>query len=194
MNSILVGTDGIARCWWSGNDPLYQKYHDTEWGVEIRGDHEMFERISLEAFQSGLSWITILKRREGFRAAFAGFDPAIVSRFTDLDRQRLMEDTGIIRNRAKIAATIQNATIVAAMMADRPGQLSDLIWGHAPTPRLSPPASMVDVPATTPESVALSKALKKLGFAFVGPTTAYAHMQAVGVVNDHVAGCHRAMS
>lgn len=193
MSSILVGADGVPRCAWSGTDPLYQHYHDTEWGVEVRGDQEMFERISLEAFQSGLSWITILKRREGFRAAFAGFDPTAVSRFTETDRQRLMEDTGIIRNRAKIAATIQNATIVAAMMTEQPGQLSNLIWDHAPAPRTSAPSSLSAVPASTPESVALSKALKKLGFAFVGPTTAYAHMQAVGVVNDHVAGCHRAM-
>ncbi len=192
MTSVVVGADGLARCAWSGTDPLYQEYHDTEWGVPVHGDREMFERISLEAFQSGLSWITILKRRDGFRRAFAEFDPEAISAFTDVDRERLMADTGIIRNRAKIDATIRNATVTAALMRESPGALTELIWSMAPTNRLGPPAQLSDVPAITPESRALAAALKKLGFAFVGPTTAYAHMQAVGVVNDHVADCHRA--
>ncbi|MEY5017610.1 MAG: hypothetical protein RL431_659 [Actinomycetota bacterium] len=192
MTSVIVGVDGLARCAWSGTDPVYQEYHDTEWGVPVHGDREMFERISLEAFQSGLSWITILKRRDGFRRAFAGFDPETVSLFTDVDSERLMADTGIIRNRAKIEATIRNATVTAALMRESPGALSELIWSVAPADRNGPPAQLSDVPAITAESKSLAAALKKLGFAFVGPTTAYAHMQAVGVVNDHVAGCHRA--
>ncbi len=192
MTSVVVGADGLARCAWSGTDPLYQEYHDTEWGVPVHGDREMFERISLEAFQSGLSWITILKRRDGFRRACAGFDPEAISAFTDVDRERLMSDTGIIRNRAKIDATIRNATVTAALMRESPGALTELIWSMAPTNRQGPPDQLSDVPAITPESRALAVALKKLGFAFVGPTTAYAHMQAVGVVNDHVADCHRA--
>lgn len=190
MSALLVGDDGISRCWWCGTDPLYVEYHDTEWGVPVHGDREMFERLVLEAFQSGLSWITILKRRETFRAAFAGFDPHIVAGFGPADRERLMNDPGIIRNNAKIDATIHNAAIVANMMDSEPGALDDLIWSHAPK---SNPTRIerTDIPAVTPESVALAKALKKRGFRFVGPTTAYAHMQAVGVVNDHVAGCHR---
>lgn len=190
MSALLVGADGISRCWWCGTDPLYVEYHDTEWGVPVHGDREMFERLVLEAFQSGLSWITILKRRETFRAAFAGFDPHIIAGFGAADRERLMNDPGIIRNNAKIDATIHNAAIVATMIDTEPGALDDLIWSHAPktNPRRVDPT---DIPAVTPESEALAKALKKRGFRFVGPTTAYAHMQAVGVVNDHVDGCHR---
>ncbi len=190
MTALIVGSDGVSRCWWCGSDPLYVDYHDTEWGVSVHGDREMFERLVLEAFQSGLSWITILKRREGFRRAFANFDPHIVAGFGPADRDRLMNDSGIIRNNAKIDATIHNAAVVADMMDREPGALDELIWSHAPAsnPRRT---SRDDIPAVTPESEALSKALKKLGFRFVGPTTAYAHMQAVGVVNDHVDGCHR---
>lgn len=190
MTALLVGEDGLARCWWCGTDPLYVDYHDTEWGVPVHGDREMFERLTLEAFQSGLSWITILKRRETFRAAFAGFDPHVVAGFGPVDRERLMHDPGIIRNNAKIDATIHNAAIVADMMEREPGVLDELIWSHAPKtkPRR---ATRADIPAVTPESEALAKALKKRGFRFVGPTTAYAHMQAIGVVNDHIAGCHR---
>ena len=189
MTALLVGEDGLARCWWCGSDPLYVNYHDTEWGVPVHGDREMFERLSLEAFQSGLSWITILKRRETFRSAFANFDPHVVAGFGPADRARLMNDPGIIRNNAKVDATIHNAAIVATMMDTEPGALDDLIWSHAPksSPRR---VTRADIPAVTPESIALAKALKKRGFQFVGPTTAYAHMQAVGVVNDHVDGCH----
>ena len=190
MSALLVGEDGLARCWWCGTDPLYVEYHDTEWGVPVHGDREMFERLTLEAFQSGLSWITILKRRETFRVAFAGFDPHVIAGFGPVDRDRLMNDPGIIRNNAKIDATIHNAAIVADMMDREPGALDDLIWSHAPKsqPRRR---DRGDIPAVTPESQALAKALKKRGFRFVGPTTAYAHMQAVGIVNDHVDGCHR---
>jgi DNA-3-methyladenine glycosylase I len=190
VTALLVGEDGLARCWWCGTDPLYVDYHDTEWGVPVHGDREMFERLTLEAFQSGLSWITILKRRSTFRSAFAGFDPNSVAGFLPVDRERLMNDPGIIRNNAKIDATIHNAAIVADMMDREPGALDELIWSHAPksTDRR---ATRADIPAVTPESEALAKALKKRGFRFVGPTTAYAHMQAVGVVNDHVDGCHR---
>jgi DNA-3-methyladenine glycosylase I len=190
VTALLVGEDGLARCWWCGTDPLYVDYHDTEWGVPVHGDREMFERLTLEAFQSGLSWITILKRRETFRAAFAGFDPHVIAGFGPADRERLMNDPGIIRNNAKIDATIHNAAIVADMMDREPGALDEIIWSHAPksTDRR---ATRADIPAVTPESEALAKALKKRGFRFVGPTTAYAHMQAVGVVNDHVDGCHR---
>lgn len=191
MTSLVVDSDGVARCWWCGTDPLYVNYHDTEWGVPVHGDREMFERLVLEAFQSGLSWITILKRREGFRAAFADFDPHVIAGFGVKDRDRLMNDRGIIRNNAKIDATIHNAAIVADMIDREPGALDDLIWTHAPSTHRRPTGPH-DLPAITAESEALAKALKKRGFRFVGPTTAYAHMQAVGVVDDHVEGCHRA--
>jgi DNA-3-methyladenine glycosylase I len=189
MTALRVGTDGLARCWWCGDDPLYVEYHDTEWGVPVRGDREMFERLVLEAFQSGLSWITILRRREGFRAAFANFDPHVIAGFGPADRARLMADPGIIRNNAKIDATIHNAVIVATMMDSEPGALDELIWSHAPTEPHSAIRDIADIPAFTAESIALATALKKRGLKFVGPTTAYAHMQAVGVVNDHVDGC-----
>ena len=188
--ALRLGTDGIKRCWWCGDDPFYVEYHDTEWGRPVHGDQEMFERLVLEAFQSGLSWITILRRREGFRSAFANFDPHAVARFGDKERKRLLTDTGIIRNAAKIDATIHNAGIVADMMDREPGALDELIWSHAPKTARKPIREAADIPAVTKESEALAKSLKRLGFKFVGPTTAYAHMQAVGVVNDHVAGCN----
>jgi len=188
MTALRMGSDGVARCWWCGDDPLYVNYHYTEWGVPVHGDREMFERLILEAFQSGLSWITILRRREGFRAAFANFDPHVIAGFGPTDRARLMADTGIIRNNAKIDATIHNATIVANMMDTEPGALDELVWSHAPEGPRSVIRDVADLPAFTPESVALARALKKRGLKFVGPTTAYAHMQAVGVVNDHVFG------
>jgi DNA-3-methyladenine glycosylase I len=189
MTALRVGSDGTGRCWWCGDDPLYVKYHDTEWGVPVHGDREMFERLVLEAFQSGLSWITILRRRDGFRAAFANFDPHVIAGFGPADRARLMNDTAIIRNAAKIDATIHNAALVANMIDTEPGALDALVWSHAPAGRQTPIRDRDEVPAVTPESVSLAKALKKRGFKFVGPTTAYAHMQAVGVVNDHVDGC-----
>ena len=173
-----------VRCAWATSAPDYVAYHDQEWGRPLRGDTALFERISLEAFQSGLSWITILRKREAFRSAFAGFDPATVAAFDGTDVARLLADAGIVRNRAKIEATIANARATL----DLDGGLTDLLWSFAPE-RQPVPATMGDVPATTPESVAMAKALKREGFRFVGPTTAYALMQATGTVNDHVADC-----
>ena len=183
----LPGPDGRLRCPWGVATEDYTAYHDDEWGRTVRGDDALFERLSLEAFQSGLSWLTILRRREGFRAAFAGFRIAEVARFTEADRERLLADPGIIRNRAKIDAVLANARVAARW---EPGELDALVWSHAPDPDGRPvPRTLADVPAVTPESTALSKALKKRGFRFVGPTTAYALMQACGLVNDHLADC-----
>ncbi|MBP8535828.1 DNA-3-methyladenine glycosylase I [Streptomyces sp. MK37H] len=188
---VVEGPDGLPRCPWGLESETmadYRVYHDTEWGRPVHGDDALYERVSLEAFQSGLSWLTILRRREGFRAAFADFSIKKVAEFTEADEERLLADPGIIRNRAKIAATIANARAAAALA---PGELSELIWSHAPAPDGRPvPRTFADVPAITPESTALSRDLKKHGFRFVGPTTAYALMQACGLVNDHLADCH----
>ncbi|WP_308199769.1 DNA-3-methyladenine glycosylase I [Aeromicrobium wangtongii] len=173
----------IVRCPW-GDDPAMTAYHDTEWGRELRGDRELFERLSLEAFQSGLSWAVILRKRERFREVFGRFDPQAVAAFGEPDVERLLTDPGIVRNRRKIEATISNARAVLEL--DQP--LSDLLWSFAPGPRPAP-RSAADVPATTPESVAMAAELKRRGFRFVGPTTAYALMQATGMVNDHLADC-----
>ncbi|MFE1265211.1 DNA-3-methyladenine glycosylase I [Streptomyces albogriseolus] len=182
-----LGPDGLSRCPWALSAPDYLAYHDEEWGRPVHGDDALFERLSLEAFQSGLSWITILRRRPGFRAAFAGFRIADVAEFTDADRERLLTDTGIIRNRAKIDATLANARVLAGW---EPGELDALIWSHAPEPAARPaPRTLADVPAVTEESTTLSKTLKKRGLRFVGPTTAYALMQACGLVNDHLRTC-----
>jgi len=182
-------TQGIRiRCAWAESTPEYRDYHDTEWGVELRGDAALFERLSLETFQSGLSWLTILRKREAFRRAFRHFVIADVAAFDDSDLARLMLDAGIVRNRAKINATIANAR--AAL--DVRGGLSELLWSFAPRAPQPRPATLADVPATSPESVELAKALKRRGFSFVGPTTAYALMQATGMVDDHVANCWRA--
>ncbi|MBN6036698.1 DNA-3-methyladenine glycosylase I [Amycolatopsis sp. 195334CR] len=185
----LVGADGVSRCAWGNSAPDYAEYHDKEWGFTLRGSQALFERLSLEAFQSGLSWIVILRKRPAFRAAFADFDPAAVATFDDDDVDRLLGDAGIVRNRSKILATIRNARAVQEL--DQP--LDELLWSFAPSssPR---PATMEDVPAITPESRAMAKTLKKLGFAFVGPTTCYALMQATGMVDDHVRSCFRATS
>ncbi|QKV92722.1 DNA-3-methyladenine glycosylase I [Streptomyces sp. NA02950] len=187
----VTGPDGLPRCPWGLESVTmadYRVYHDTEWGRPVHGDDALYERICLEAFQSGLSWLTILRRREGFRAAFADFRIAKVAAFTEADEQRLLADPGIIRNRAKIVATIANARAAAEL---DPGELDELIWSHAPDPDGRPvPRTTADVPAITDESTALSRALKKRGFRFVGPTTAYALMQACGLVDDHLAGCH----
>ncbi|MFI8087318.1 DNA-3-methyladenine glycosylase I [Streptomyces sp. NPDC086080] len=182
-----TGEDGLPRCPWALSTPDYVTYHDEEWGRPVHGDDALFERLSLEAFQSGLSWLTILRRRPGFRAAFADFEIAKVAEFTDTDRERLLADAGIIRNRAKIDATLANARLLATW---EPGDLDTLIWSHAPDPDGRPaPRSLSDVPAVTPESTALSKELKKRGVRFVGPTTAYALMQACGLVDDHLETC-----
>lgn len=186
-SGAVPGPDGALRCPWGLSTEDYIAYHDNEWGRPVHGDDALYERLCLEAFQSGLSWITILRRREGFRAAFAGFKIASVAEFTDEDRERLLADPGIIRNRAKIDATLANARV----LADWPeGELDALIWSFAPDPASRPaPRALSDVPAITPESTALSKALKKRGIRFVGPTTAYALMQACGLVDDHLADC-----
>jgi DNA-3-methyladenine glycosylase I len=180
MATVAIGEDGLARCSWAVG-PEYVAYHDEEWGRPVRGDDPLFEKISLEAFQSGLSWITILRKRPAFRKAFKGFAIQKVAAFSGKDVDRLMADAGIVRNLAKIEATIANAR--AALELDQP--LSDLLWSFAPPKR----PRRTDIPATTPESAAMAKALKKRGFRFVGPTTAYALMQATGMVDDHVKGC-----
>ncbi|MFI6641459.1 DNA-3-methyladenine glycosylase I [Streptomyces sp. NPDC050504] len=187
MSGATAGPDGLARCAWGLSTEDYTPYHDTEWGRAVHGDDALFERLCLEAFQSGLSWITILRRREGFRAAFAGFEIASVARFTDADRDRLLADPGIIRNRAKVDATIANAKVLVDWA---PGELDALIWSYAPDPATRrAPRTLDDVPAVTDESTALAKALKKRGLRFIGPTTAYALMQACGLVDDHLAEC-----
>ncbi len=191
-NDLRVGPDGRARCGWVGDDDAYRRYHDEEWAHPLRGDRALFEKLSLEAFQSGLSWITILKRREGFRAAFSGFEVDAVARFDDADVERLLADTRIIRNRAKISATIANARVLSAWLAAEPGALDALIWSHAPSARPARLTTMTELPAATPESVALARALKARGMRFVGPTTAYALMQSAGLVDDHLTGCWRA--
>lgn len=180
--------DGLTRCYWPKQDALYVHYHDTEWGVELRGDDELFEKLALEGFQAGLSWITILRRREAFRKAFGGFEITKVAKMKPSDIERLMNNEGIIRNRAKIVATIQNARTCLSLQQP----LTEIIWSHAPkkkTRRES--ASNFSWPTQSPESMALSKELKSLGFSFVGPTTMYALMQSVGMVNDHAPGCFR---
>jgi DNA-3-methyladenine glycosylase I len=187
---LTVGADGLARCSWGASSLEYERYHDEEWGRVVHGETRLFERISLEAFQSGLSWITILRKREGFRAAFAGFDAEQVAQFGDEDIARLLADPGIVRNRAKIAAAVMNARAVLTVRDAVDGGLDALIWSFAPEPGRPAPRLAGDVPATTPESTALARALKRYGFGFVGPTTAYAAMQACGLVNDHYEGCH----
>ncbi len=182
----------MPRCFGDG-DPLYEAYHDTEWGIPVRGERELYERVSLEAFQSGLAWITILRKRPAFRAAFAGFDPERVARFTADDVARLLADAGIVRNRAKIEATIANARAMLGLWK-RGETLTGLFWAHAPAAAAERrPLTWADVPTQTDESRALATALKAAGFRFVGPTTAYASMQACGLVDDHLAGCPRAV-
>jgi DNA-3-methyladenine glycosylase I len=188
VSDLVVGADGQARCRWAASTPDYAAYHDGEWGRAVHGERALFERFTLEAFQSGLSWLTILRKRESFRAAFANFDADVVARFGPADRARLMADPGIVRNNAKVDAAIANASAVLRLREQ--GGLDELVWSHRPSGRRRAPRSFADVPARTPESMALAKALKRNGFVFVGPTTAYAAMQACGVVNDHLAGCH----
>lgn len=189
---VRIGPDGLARCGWVGDDPEYRRYHDEEWGRPLRGDRELFEKIVLEGFQAGLSWITILRRRPGFRAAFRGFDIETVAGFDDADVERLLADAGIIRNRAKILATISNARVTAQLIADDPGALDRLVWSFAPVDARPRPERLSELPAITPEATALSVALKTRGYRFVGPTTMYALMQSCGLVDDHLVGCWRA--
>jgi DNA-3-methyladenine glycosylase I len=181
---VVVGADGRARCPWGLSAPEYVEYHDEEWGRRVRDTVGLFERLTLEAFQSGLSWLTILRKRPAFRAAFADFDPAVVADFGPADVERLLGDAGIVRNRRKIEATVVNARAVLAL--DRP--LTELIWSHQP-PASPRPVTLADVPARTSASVALAKSLRAAGFVFIGPTTAYALMQACGLVDDHLADC-----
>ncbi|PCE14469.1 3-methyladenine DNA glycosylase [Microbacterium sp. SZ1] len=189
MPSLLIGPDERARCAWVGDDAEYRRYHDEEWGTPLHGNRALFEKMALEGFQAGLSWITILRKRPRFREVFAGFDPDAVAAFDETDVERLMGDTGIIRNRAKIEATIGNARIVRTMAE---GELDELMWSFAPPTTGIRPASFADVPAVTPESTALSKELRRRGFRFVGATTMYALMQSAGMVDDHIEGCWRA--
>ncbi len=181
---VVRGADGHPRCPWGLSAPDYVAYHDDEWGRPVKDDAGLFERLTLEAFQSGLSWLTILRKRENFRAAFAGFDIARVAAFDDADRQRLLADAGIVRNRAKIDAALANARAARTLDAG----LAKVIWSFAPEPAPAP-VTLDDVPAQTPQSKALSAELKRLGFGFVGPTTTYALMQATGLVNDHLRDC-----
>ena len=186
-DGAVAGPDGKLRCPWGLSAPEYIRYHDEEWGRPVHGDQVIFERLCLEAFQSGLSWLTILRKRENFRAAFAGFDIAEVARFTDDDRERLLADPGIVRNRAKINAAIANARAALTV----PGGLSELVWTYAKEAETAtPPRTLGEVPAQTPASKALSADLRRNGFVFTGPVTAYATMQACGIVNDHLVGCY----
>lgn len=184
----FIGQDRKRRCGWCSSDPLYIGYHDNEWGRPVTDDNRLYEKLCLEGFQAGLSWLTILKKREAFREAFASFDPLVVARFTTRDVQRLMRNAGIVRNTAKIQATIANARATIKVW-DAGMTLSDVIWKHQPSKRRAAPRGYGDIPSFTPESTALSKELSKLGFRFVGPTTMYAAMQSLGVVNDHYASC-----
>jgi len=185
---LLVDATGVARCGWAASSDQYIAYHDDEWGVPVHGETPLYERLTLEAFQSGLSWLTILRKREAFRAAFAGFDAETVAAFGQADFERLMADSSIVRNRLKIKAAVTNAQAVVRLRDQ--GGLDELFWSFAPAVRRQP-RTPADVPATTAESIALARALKGNGFVFVGPTTSYAAMQACGLVNDHLAGCYR---
>ncbi|MGC1215249.1 MAG: DNA-3-methyladenine glycosylase I [Micromonospora sp.] len=189
MTDLVTGPDGLPRCAWGASTPDYAGYHDREWGRPLRGDDLLYERLTLEAFQSGLSWLTILRKRPAFRLAFDEFRIEKVAAYGEADVTRLLADAGIVRNRAKVEAAIANAR--AAL--DLPDGLSALLWSYAPPQRATRPRSFAEVPALTPESTAMAKALKKRGFRFVGPTTAYALMQATGMVDDHLAGCHVAV-
>ena len=186
--SVTTGPDNLARCWWGGSALEYLAYHDDEWGRPLHGDNELYERLCLEAFQSGLSWLTILRKRPAFRRAFDGFVIERVATFRTDDIERLMTDAAIVRNRAKIEAAINNARVAAELDTS----LDELLWSFAPATPRPRPASMADLPAITPESTAMAKDLKRRGFKFFGPTTAYALMQATGMVDDHVVDCWRA--
>ncbi|HVC13928.1 MAG TPA: DNA-3-methyladenine glycosylase I [Acidimicrobiales bacterium] len=185
---LVVGEDGRARCPWAASAPEYLAYHDDEWGRPVAGDETVYEHLCLEGFQAGLSWLTILRKREGFRRAFASFDPTVVATFGEAEIARLVDDARIVRHRAKITAAVTNARATLALW-DRGGSLAALVWQFTPS---GPPAPRHagEVPSSTPESTALSAALRRHGFAFVGPTTVYSAMQSLGVVNDHLVGCH----
>ena len=185
MMTLVTGDDGASRCWWGSEPDIYRDYHDTEWGFVVTDDHRLFEKICLEGFQAGLSWFTILRKRPAFRDAFAGFDPAVVAGFGEGDVARLLADAGIVRHQGKIRSTINNAAR-ALQLIDEAGSLAGFFWQWAD---LESPAP-ADIPATTDASLRLAKDLKRRGWTFVGPTTVYAFMQAMGLVNDHLTGCH----
>ncbi|HJS72294.1 MAG TPA: DNA-3-methyladenine glycosylase I [Acidimicrobiia bacterium] len=182
---LVIGDDDVPRCWWGSTPEIYRGYHDDEWGRPVTDDHRLFEKICLEGFQAGLSWLTILRKRDDFRAAFAGFDPKKVASFEDDDVLRLLSDQGIVRHEGKIRSAINNAARAIDLAAEK-GSLSTYFWSWAGPEAPAP----VDIPPTTETSTALSKDLKKRGWSFVGPTTVYAFMQSVGLVNDHLEGCH----
>jgi DNA-3-methyladenine glycosylase I len=187
--TLVIGDDGLARCAWGANDAEYRRYHDEEWGTPLHDERRLFEKLCLEGFQAGLSWITILRKRPAFRAAFSDFDPEIVAGWGDEQIELLLQDAGIIRHRGKIEATIGNARAVLALDES----LSTLLWSFAPDPAgRHRPVGWSDVPAVTPESTAMSTELRRRGFRFVGPTTMYALMQSTGMVDDHLVGCFRA--
>jgi len=185
---VIIGEDGLARPPWAAHDPLLRTYYDTEWGMPVRDERGMFERLSLECFQAGLSWATILRKREAFRAAFCQFDPDKVSRFTSADVDRLLADTGIVRNRAKILATIQNAASTIALRSD--GGLANFIWSFQPSTTPAP-RTLADIPTISEASIALSKGLRKRNFSFIGPTTMHALMEAIGIIDTHLVTSHR---
>lgn len=185
---LIVGEDGLARPVWASRDPMLREYYDTEWGMPVRDERGVFERLSLEAFQSGLSWTTILRKRPAFRAAFVDFDPDTVAAFDETDVDRLLHDAGIVRNQAKIRATIANARATVALRAQ--GGLAELVWSFQPE-QTPAPRVLADIPTTSSESAALAKALRKAGFRFVGPTTMFALMEALGIVDTHLVGSHR---
>ena len=186
---LRIGRDGVTRCWWCGDDPFYLQYHDDEWGHPVKGDVRLFEKLCLEGFQSGLSWLTILRKRENFRAAFAGFEIAKIAAFDSADVQRLLGDAGIVRHRGKIESTINNAGR-ALEVCDEFGSIYKYVSQFRPD-RAAQPTVDTPIQPTCPESIAMSKDLKKRGWSFVGPTTMYAFMQAMGLVNDHIQGCER---
>ena len=189
---VAVGTDGRPRCWWPGDDELYRRYHDEEWGRPVADDRRLFEKLCLEGFQSGLSWLTILRKRENFRRAFAGFDPEAIARFDEQDMDRLLTDPGIVRHRGKIEAVLTNARRCLDLI-DEQGSLARFVWRFEPDPATRPARvtkAAVCAMSTTKESTGLSKELRRRGWAFVGPTTAYAFMQSMGLVDDHIEGCH----
>jgi len=188
LSEIVIGEDGLARPPWAATDPLLRDYYDTEWGMPVRDERGVFERLSLEAFQSGLSWSTILRKRPAFRSAFADFDPDSVAAYGESDVERLMGDAGIVRNRRKVEATITNARATVTLRAE--GGLAELVWAHRPASTPAP-RTLAELPTTTPESLALSKALKRKGFTFVGPTTMHALMEAIGIVDTHLVDSHR---
>jgi len=194
VTNTITAADGTARCAWVGEDTEYQRYHDEEWGVPLHGDQRLFEKLTLEGFQAGLSWITILRKREAFREGFHHFDIERVASLSDSEIETLMANAGIVRNRAKIIATRDNAAITRELVKDSPGALDALLWSFQPTTAGPPRTTLLEIPTQTTESTAMSTHLKSLGYRFVGPTSMYALMQSTGMVKDHVTACWLATS